>query len=93
MIDMKTAVARSPDLVATGLGNGELALLSIANGKYFSANPLGRRIWDHLDTPRTVEQLQQLIVAEYAVSADRCGTDLDRFLREMIDAKLLHVLN
>ena len=92
MIDMQSTVARSPELVVTTLGNGELALLSIANGKYFSASPMGRRIWEYLEGPRTVEQIQQLIVAEYEVPAEKCSADLKGFLHEMIEARLLNVL-
>jgi hypothetical protein len=92
MIDTNTTVARSQELVATGLGNGELALLSVSNGKYFSASPLGRRIWEHLEAPKTVEEMQRLLLAEYDVPAAQCKSDLTTFLHQMLDARLLNVV-
>jgi hypothetical protein len=93
MIDPQSLIARSPQLLSTALGNGDLALLSLSNEKYFSANPLGRRIWELLESPRTAAQLQTLIVTEYDVSAEQCKADLDQFLDQMIGAKLLTLLS
>lgn len=93
MTDPQSLIARSPQLLSTALANGDLALLSLSNEKYFSANPLGRRVWELLESPRTPAQLQSLIVAEYDVTAEQCKADLEQFLDQMIDAKLLTILS
>ncbi len=92
MIEESSTLRRSPELMATALGNGDLALLSVANGSYYSANPLGHRIWKLLESQKTVAQLQQLILAEYEVPVEQCRADLQRFLNKMIDEGLVHVL-
>ncbi len=49
----------------------------------FSLNEVGARIWEVLATPRSLEELRALVVAEFDVGAAEAERDLREFLDEL----------
>jgi hypothetical protein len=78
-----TAVVRNPRLIAADM-DGDLVMMSIESGEYFGLGGVGTRVWELIDTPRTLAQLTQAICAEYEVDAATCETDISRFLADLL---------
>ena len=81
-IDMNTRVKSAGGQMAADVG-GELAILSLKTGTYYGLNEVGTRIWNLLDQPRTVREIRDYILAEYAVDASRCERDLVVLLADL----------
>ncbi|MFZ6689834.1 PqqD family peptide modification chaperone [Undibacterium sp. SXout11W] len=87
-LDMSSKFIRNLDLVAVPM-DGDLVMMSISQGSYYGVNPVGSVIWEALQTPQTLEQLCQVVVKEFAVDADTCVKDVQTFVTQMLDAKVV----
>jgi len=76
--------------VSCGLA-GEAVILHLKNGVYYGLNPVGARIWDLVQQPRTVADLRSLLVQEFDVEPTRCAHDLDALLGELSKHRLIEV--
>ena len=69
----------------------DLMVLNAASGFYYGLNPLGKRIWQLIQEPMQVGAIQDLLLKEYAVDRERCGSELQAFLQDMIQNGLIEV--
>jgi len=77
-----TRVIASDTALSTTL-DGEAVILETESGTYYGLNDVATQIWDTLDEPRTVAQLQESILEQYDVEADRVQRDLESVLTDM----------
>lgn len=89
-IEVDSIVERSPDQVSCDLA-GESAILGLKNQTYYGLNEVGTRIWELLETPRTVGQIQGVLLQEFDVDAQQCGRDLLRLLQQLAKEQLIQV--
>ena len=89
-IDLNTHVRCSDEQVAADVG-GELAILNLKTGAYYGLDDVGGRIWDLLKENRTVREIRDLILEEYAVDAFRCEQDLFGLLADLARHELIEV--
>jgi hypothetical protein len=75
----------------TAVVHGEAVILQMKDGVYYSLDAVGARVWSRLQEPASVQELCDLIVAEYDVDEARCRTDLLALLRELAAASLIDV--
>lgn len=66
-----------------------LLMMDVQKGQYFSLNAMATRIWELLEHPTTRVELVAQLLAEYEVTEEVCGTELDTFLAELRKHKLL----
>lgn len=71
--------------------DNEAVVLSFDNGKYYSLNPIGARIWQLMEGWRKVSDLLAVLLEEYDVEATRCEADLIALLTELRDLRLVEV--
>jgi hypothetical protein len=69
----------------------EAVILNLKDGVYYGLNPLGARIWNLLLEDRTVGEIQNIIIEEYEVEAERCERDLLQLLNELAAKGLIVV--
>ncbi|HYD54491.1 MAG TPA: PqqD family protein [Gemmatimonadaceae bacterium] len=90
-MDMRTIVSASPEHVACELAD-ELVVLSLQTGEYYGLNPVSASVWSMLASPRTVAELRDGLLAEYAgVSPEECEQQLMELLEEMRGLKMVTV--
>ena len=92
MISKDTVVVASQELAAADLGE-EVAILNLANGVYYSLNPVGARIWNLIQEPRSVRDVCKTLVAQYDVDTDRCEQDAIALLQQLVENDLVDVVN
>ncbi|MCH9697117.1 MAG: PqqD family peptide modification chaperone [Gammaproteobacteria bacterium] len=61
----------------------KLLMMSIDNGEYYSLDSIAARIWELIETPKSVEQLCSILVKEYDVASDTCEEDVVDFIEKM----------
>lgn len=91
-LSVHSVVVATPEQVSCSLGE-ESAILNLKNTVYYGLDPVGARIWNLLQQPRTVGDLRDALLAEYEVDEDRCERDLLGLLEKMRDEGLIQVRN
>lgn len=57
-------IKRNQSVLSTNI-DGEAVLMSVDSGSYFTLNPIGSAIWDLLETPITLAQLQEELLNKF----------------------------
>jgi hypothetical protein len=86
----QTVLVASREQVSCDLGE-EAAILGMKNSTYYGLNPVGARVWNLLQQPRSVGEICEAIVAEYDVTAERCEDDLIELLQKMLQEGLVEL--
>lgn len=85
-----TIVVATKDQVSCDLA-GEAAILNIKNGVYYGLDPVGARIWNLVQEPRAVADIQNAMASEYDVEPERCASDLVGLLEKLLAEGLIEV--
>lgn len=72
---------------------GEAVILDLKEGQYYGLNDVGARIWDLIQEPKTVQQVQELLLAEYDVALEDCRRELLALLEELANRGLIEVMD
>lgn len=83
-------IRRSQRQTSCDLGD-ERVLLNVASGVYYGLDPIGSRVWELLEVPRSVGHLTESLQAEYAVDAATCESDLVALLERLLVEGLIEV--
>jgi Coenzyme PQQ synthesis protein D (PqqD) len=83
-IELDTTLARSDDILHASVGSEETVMMSVAAGRYYGLNVVGSRIWELLETPKTIGQLCAQICEEFEVDAQTCQAEVLKFVQELI---------
>ncbi len=86
----ETVVVASQQQVSAEV-DGEAVILGMERGEYYGLDPVGTRIWQLVQSPISVAQIQDALVAEYEVTADQCLADLQALLTQMRQEGLLEI--
>jgi hypothetical protein len=89
-IQLDAVVSHSPGIVVGDM-DGEKVMLNIEEGKYYALDRIGSRIWELVETPRTVEDLVAVLVGEYDVEKDKCQYDVLALLNQLYAQGLVAV--
>ena len=90
IVEMGTALSRNRDILFAPIGAEEAVMMSIEAGRYYGVNAVGARIWELLETPRTIEQLCTQLCDEFDVDAQTCEVAVVEFTRKLIDNGIVH---
>lgn len=89
-LHLTARVVRAPEQVSSQL-DGRVVLLSIENGEYYAMNEVGSRVWVLLETPKTVGELKEILLAEFDVAPEQCERELMTFLEKLRRDHLLEI--
>jgi hypothetical protein len=70
------------DQLSTQLGN-EVVILGLRDSVYYGLADVGARVWQLLQTRRTVAEIVQTLVTEYDVAANKAEADLQTLLQDL----------
>jgi hypothetical protein len=74
------------DLVAAQVMDGEVVVINLATGCYYTSNQAAGEIWPLLEQRQSLEALQTRLCDLYAVDRDTAGADL-RSLLDLLEAE------
>jgi hypothetical protein len=86
----RSTVVAIRDQVSSDLG-GEVAILDLAGGVYYGLDTVGARVWELVQEPIEVSQIQEIIVDEYDADRARVERDVLVFLERLADEGLVEV--
>jgi hypothetical protein len=85
-----SVVAATPRHVSADMGE-EIILLHLENGLYFGLGNVGTRIWQLLEKPVTVREIERVLLEEYDVEPERCHAEVLRLVSDLVDQQLVEV--
>lgn len=92
-LSLDTAVRASRQQVSCDVAD-EAVLLSLRDGEYYGLNEVGASIWRLIQQPRTVLELRDSLLQEYAdIEVAECERAVISFLSEMISLKLVDLVD
>ncbi len=81
---------RSTQLLEANLGD-ELVALDAEGGNCFGFNSVATFVWRELETPKTLAELRDKLLAEYDVGTNQCSEELQELLDGLIAKRLVRV--
>lgn len=79
---------RRKDTISGRLHN-EMVMMDIAQGKYFSLNPVATTIWEFLEQPLTIKDICMKLMEEYEVDSTQCSNEVSEHITEMMKLGLI----
>jgi hypothetical protein len=83
-VGLDTALIRNAEMLHASVGQ-EAVMMSVAAGRYYGVNAVGARIWELLETPKTVAELCTQICEEFEVDFPTCELALLKFANVLVD--------
>lgn len=84
----RTVVVATKDQVSCPLG-GDIIILDLKAGVYFSLNDVGAKIWQLIQQPTSVAELRRAILDTFEVAPEVCERDLLALLRDLAARNLI----
>jgi len=85
-----SVIRQSLDQVATEI-DGEVVIMSIDRGNYYSMNTVLSSIWGWLDEPMTMAAICARLTATYEVTPEIAETDVRNVLNELLQEGLIEI--
>jgi hypothetical protein len=84
---------KSPDIVTRTIA-GELFLVPLRGKvadmqRIFSLNPVGELIWQEIDAHKSLSDIRDQVVSNFEVTAETATEDIEEFIAELLQAKLI----
>jgi Coenzyme PQQ synthesis protein D (PqqD) len=90
--------AISPDTVVvrraeplTSVVDDDLVMLDPRGSRYFGLDHVGRRIWDLLEQPQSVDALCSALQREFNVDSETCRAEVLPFVAQLAEAELVEI--
>lgn len=90
VVSERSTVVATRDQVSSDLGN-EVAILNLPAGMYYGLDDVGVRVWDLVQEPRTVSEVQNVVLEEYDVEPARGKHEVLTLIQELADEGLIEV--
>jgi len=71
--------------------DGETVILNLHDGNYYGLNRVGAEVWGWLREPKTLDQLESLVTAQFNVQSETARADLTKLLSDLQARKLIEV--
>lgn len=89
-VTLSSVIAARSQHVSADL-EGEAVILDLERGRYYGLNEVGARVWSLVQEPRSVSEIRDCILREYAVDAGRCEADLLALLGQLLRKQLVEL--
>ena len=83
-----TVVVANPDAMTSSVGI-ETVILHFTAGTYFGLDEVGTRIWQLVQTPRSVREIRDTLLEEYDVEEERCERAVHSLLASLAEHGLI----
>lgn len=89
-ISLNTKVKASAKAVDCQI-DGEIVLLHLDSGTYFGLNAVGAEIWNYIREEKSLEDIQDYLLARYDVPRARCETEVRALLSSLAAQDLITI--
>lgn len=65
-------------------------MMSVTAGCYYGLNAVASRVWELLETPKTVAQVCAQLSQEFEVAGPTCEAEVLKFVQDLTDNGIVH---
>jgi len=73
--------------------DGELddnqVMMHLEKGKYFGLNPVGKRIWQLVEQPKSFQEITDVLLTEFEVPESQCVQEAQIFLNKAVQYDII----
>ncbi|MCI1640069.1 MAG: PqqD family protein [Bacteroidales bacterium] len=78
---------------STNIIDGELddnqVMMHLEKGKYFGLNPVGKRIWEFIEEPKSFSEIVKQLLLEFDVTEEQCTKEVKVFLDKAVECDIV----
>jgi hypothetical protein len=89
-VGLDTKLSRNDEILHASVGSEEVVMMSVPAGRYYGLNAVASRIWELLETPKTIAQVCAQISEEFEVDAQTCESEVLKFVQDLLDNGIVH---
>ena len=82
LLSGQSSAVVSTDQLSTQLGD-EVVILGLKDSVYYGLSKVGTRVWQLLQTPHPIEEIVDVVVAEYTVTRETAEADVMKLLADL----------
>lgn len=86
----ESLVSAHPEQLSSDL-DGETILLQMSSGLYYGLNEMGAVIWEMIQTPQQLQEIQSKLLEAYEVTPEVCEQEVMKLISDLHDAGLVEV--
>lgn len=79
---------RNQQIIDGELDNHQV-MMHLDKGKYYGLNPVGKRIWELLETPCSFDEIIEILLKEFNINKDVCIREVKNFLHQSIEYDII----
>jgi hypothetical protein len=91
-LNPELTIKRVDEIVTSSL-DGEVVMMSIEKGKYYSLNPVSSHIWSLLEEEKSIDFILANLLEVYDIDTDTCMKETSKFIGDMIEENLIQIVN
>ncbi len=80
--------SRNQQVIDGELDNNQV-MMHLEKGKYFGLNPIGKRIWDLIEQPKSFKELTIALLSEFDVTEEQCSQEVRNFLGKAVECDII----
>lgn len=69
----------------------ERVVLDLEEGVYYGLNPVGTRVWELIQEPRSIHDIVSVLATEFEVSKTTCKEDVESLIEDLEAEGLVEV--
>lgn len=77
-------------MLASKIDN-ETVMMDVNKGEYYGMNQVASRIWELLETPHSLLQLQTILLSEFDTTEKACLEDTKAFIIQLLEKKMVRI--
>ncbi|MEL7588578.1 MAG: PqqD family peptide modification chaperone [Prolixibacteraceae bacterium] len=77
------------DQIIDGELDDHQVMMHLERGKYFGLNPVGKRIWDLIEAPKSFRELTDILLEEFDVTKEQCEQEVRTFLDKAVASAII----
>jgi len=89
-LDTTSIVVAAQDQVSCDIGN-QMAILNLKSGVYYGLDSVGSRVWELVQIPRRLGDIERCLLAEYEVEPGRLGLELRDLCGQLAEVGLIDI--
>jgi len=74
---------RSVQIIDGELDNQQI-MMHLEKMKYFGLNPVGKKIWEIINEPKSLDEIVEALLKIYSVDREQCLTEVEQFLNNSV---------
>jgi len=89
-LNERSLLAAAPEQVSCDIGN-QMAILNLKSGIYYGLDSVGCRVWELVQSPRPLAEIEGTLLDEYEVEPSRLCPEVRELCRTLAQAGLLEI--